>query len=346
MSVARPTGMSLPAFAQALHVEQAGAEEGVRGRAVRDTGTARAKGGPLALGQVDGVAEIRAGTGQAIALIDAEIIGRLGEERAHPGDFIVVFADMGLHQCRRMLAPKHARRFELFRRRCRGKTRSDRIGQPSALVPAFDERLRLVVAALSRVPQPLRRIAVHHHLARRHAQTALLGAGEKRVHRLRMDGAVDRRRRGAVAQALIEKMLGYRARIVRVREFQLRREGVAVQPVEKLLAIGGDHLALRIVDMAVDEARHDQVGRVVIDGDAGMFRQHVGRRPGLDDGPVFHHHRAVRIEEDRIAAARPETDHRERRASVRVWRILWRRDPSRMHFARCLPMTPSPSARG
>ena len=35
-------------------------------------------------------------------------------------------------------------------------------------------------------------------------------------------------------------------------------EGVFLQPFQQLRAVGRDHLGLRIMDMGVDEARHDQ----------------------------------------------------------------------------------------
>ena len=72
-------------------------------------------------------------------------------------------------------------------------------------MPARDQRLALVVAALRRVQQPLRRAPVHQDLAGDHARVAALGLGEEGLDRGRVHRAVDRRRRGAVAQQLVEE---------------------------------------------------------------------------------------------------------------------------------------------
>ena len=50
-----------------------------------------------------------------------------------------------------------------------------------------------------------------------------------------------------------------------VGEFLLFDKRIIVQPVEQLRAVGADHLGLRIMDMGVDEAGHDQRAGVIVD---------------------------------------------------------------------------------
>src|SRR5476649_631538 len=41
-------------------------------------------------------------------------------------------------------------------------------------------------------------------------------------------------------------------------------ERIALQPFEQLLAVSTDHFGLRIVDMGIDKARHDQLIAIII----------------------------------------------------------------------------------
>ena len=49
-----------------------------------------------------------------------------------------------------------------------------------------------------------------------------------------------------------------------IGEFLLLDEGVVMKPVEQLRAVGSDHLGLRIVDVGVDEAGHDEAAGVIV----------------------------------------------------------------------------------
>ena len=50
-----------------------------------------------------------------------------------------------------------------------------------------------------------------------------------------------------------------------IGELLLLDEGIVVQPVEELRAVGADDLSLRIVDVRVDEAGHDKAAGMVVD---------------------------------------------------------------------------------
>ncbi|MNP54367.1 hypothetical protein D3C76_1489130 [compost metagenome] len=79
-----------------------------------------------------------------------------------------------------------------------------------------------------------------------------------------------------------------------VGELLLGGEGVGVQPVQQLLAIGRDHAGLGEVDVGVDETGGDQGVAVFAHLDAGgQARQQIlGFTQGLD-AAVFHHHQTV-----------------------------------------------------
>ena len=50
-----------------------------------------------------------------------------------------------------------------------------------------------------------------------------------------------------------------------IGEFLLLDERIVVQPVEQLRAVGADHLGLRIMDVGVDEAGHDERAGMIVD---------------------------------------------------------------------------------
>ena len=165
----------------------------------------------------------------------------------------------------------------------------------------------MVIARLRGIQQRRWRIAIHHHFAGNHAQITLAGLVEKHLHRMRVHGAVNHRRGGANAQALIEKQLRNFTRMIDIGKLLLGRKGVAVQPIDQLLAIGTDDLRLRVVHVQVDEARQDQ--GIGVSGD---------RRPGFErilqsgicaerlDAPVLNHHQRVSFVMHRCIAAHQE----------------------------------------
>jgi hypothetical protein len=46
-------------------------------------------------------------------LVDIGVVARLGVELGDPGDLVVLFGEMGLHQAVGVLGPERAERFEL-----------------------------------------------------------------------------------------------------------------------------------------------------------------------------------------------------------------------------------------
>ena len=86
-----------------------------------------------------------------------------------------------------------------------------------------------------------RRVAVHHRLAGDHARAAPLGRGEERVDRLR-DGRCNRPAPSSCRSGTTrrERIRAIRGAMGRIGELLLFDEGVFVQPVEQLRAVGAD----------------------------------------------------------------------------------------------------------
>ena len=81
-----------------------------------------------------------------------------------------------------------------------------------------------------------------------------------------MHGAVDHRGGGPAAQQLVEEELGHFARVRRVAELALGREGIGFEPRQQAGRGRGDHVGLRVMQVGVDEAGHDQLAAVVVHG--------------------------------------------------------------------------------
>ena len=73
-----------------------------------------------------------------------------------------------------------------------------------------------------------------------------------------MDGGEDERAGGAVAEQFVEEEGGDVVGMGAVGEGLFGREDMAFEPLHELLAVRGDALDLRIMDMGVDEAGDDQ----------------------------------------------------------------------------------------
>ena len=80
-----------------------------------------------------------------------------------------------------------------------------------------------------------------------------------------MRRAIGDRRGGAVARQFVEEEFGDACCVHRIAEFLFLDEGVFLEPFEELRAVGRDHLGLRIMDMRVDKAGHDELARIVVD---------------------------------------------------------------------------------
>ena len=188
------------------HVEQARAQEQIGRRAERGHAPLRRERGDLGVLQMDAMAEDRFRAEQAEALVDVEIVARLRKQLLGQAISAWFSLEMRLHVARRDIratsAPAAA---SCASRRGDREARRDRIAEPAAAAPALDQRLAFVIAALRGVGQRGRRVAVHHHLARDHARAALLACREERVDRFRPHGAIDHRRRRALAEHLVEE---------------------------------------------------------------------------------------------------------------------------------------------
>ena len=201
---------------------------------------------------------------QPEAVVHVEIVGGVGKAPGDGGDLAVVLGEVGVHQHVGMRGDQRARLGELRVGRGQHEARRHRIAEPAAPPPARDQRLGLGTAALGRVAQG-RRAGVHQHLARNDPHVPRACRLEQRVDRLRMDGREHQRAGGAVAQQLVAEEAGDRIGVGAVREACLLREDVAVEPFQQLLAMGGDAVGLRVVDMGVDEAGNDRLARPVCD---------------------------------------------------------------------------------
>ena len=202
---------------------------------------------------------------QARAVVDIKVAAVLRKEFTHPGHLARVLRDMTLYVNIRVLARQAAAGFELAWGRSGGETRRDRIVQAVGAVPALDECLAFAVAGVRSIAQILRAVAIHHHLARDHAHAACLRRDKKRFGRLRMHRAEHQCGGGAVFDQAVQEKARCRVRVGAVGELALFGKREALQPVEQLRAMAGDHIDLRVVHMGIDEARHDQMAAPVFD---------------------------------------------------------------------------------
>ncbi len=214
---------------------------------------------------MDAVAEHRAWPEQPRAVIDVEIAACARKPRRHELDLGFVFVEMGLDVGFGEFPRQSAGGLQLRLARSHGEARRYRIVEPAPSLPALDQRLAFVVAALRRVCERLGRVPVHHRLAGDHASAAPLGRGEECVDRLRMDRAIDHGGGRAAAREFVEKELGDPPAMARIGEFLLFDKRIVVQPVEQLRAIGADNLSLRIMDVGVYEPGRDEATGMVVD---------------------------------------------------------------------------------
>ena len=250
-------------------VEQAAAEEQVGGGA---EGHGRASFGQalaLVVAQVHAVGEYRALAQQLEVVIDVQVTLLLREQRLDPVDFLEVFRQVRVHVHARVLLEQLAGQGQLFRRAGRCEPRGDGVVQAALAVPAFDQRLAFGITGLGSVGQVVRGVAVHHHLAGDQPQVQALGLFEQGIHRFRVHAAEYQCGGGAVAQQFLEEDLRHLVGVGLVGKLLFAREGVGVQPVQQLLAVGTDHAGLREVDVGIDETRGDQCVLVVLDRKVG-----------------------------------------------------------------------------
>nr|GEU28080.1 hypothetical protein [Tanacetum cinerariifolium] len=272
----------------AFEVEQAAAQEQV-GRGADGRRRPRFRHAPaVLLVEPDAVAVHGARTQHAVAVVHVDIAARLREQLAHPGAFGFVFRHVGLDIRVGIGARQFGGQVQLLVGGRGRKARRDRVLRPAAVVPALDQRFGVARAAFGRVAQEVRAIAVHQHLAGHHAQAARFAGREERVHRCRVHGAVHHGRGGAAAQQLVEEEFGHVPSVRRVLEAAFHRKGIGLQPWQQPFRGRRDHVRLRIVDMGVDKAGHEQLAAVVVHRSPrrqrGVQRGIVARRPHLAAG--------------------------------------------------------------
>ncbi len=290
-------GTQTNAHAKAFHllqIEQAAAQEQVGGGAEGHRRAGFAEALAFVVAQVHAVGEHRARADQAVVVVDVQVALALGEQLAHPFDLLAVLGEVGMHVEVRVFLEQLAGQRQLLRRAGRGEARGDGVVQAALAVPAFDQRLAVGVAGFGGVGQVVRRVAVHQYLAGDHPQVALFAGIEEGVHRFLVHTAEHQRGGGAVAQQFLEKHLGDFAGVRGVAEGALGGEGVGIEPVQQLLAVGSDHAGLRIVDMGVDETGRDQRVRVLDHLGVGrQAGQQLGRGADLRDLAVLDDQQAV-----------------------------------------------------
>ncbi|SQA86824.1 Uncharacterised protein [Burkholderia gladioli] len=231
---------------------------------------------PVLVVEVDAMAVHGARAQQAVAIVDVEVAAMAGEQLGRPLHLVDVLGHVALHEHVGMAARELGAGFQLLHRRGRREARRERVHLAAAPVPARDQLGAVVVARLRGIAQECRAIAVHQHLAGDHPQVPGLAGLEEGIGRLLVHRAVDQRRGGAAGQQLVDEEARHLARMLRILEAPLGREGVGLQPGQQPRRRRRDHVSLRIVDVRVDEAGHDQL--VAQRGEVGVGREAPGQR--------------------------------------------------------------------
>lgn len=121
-------------------VEQAGADEQVGTGTVRQRRVLVRQAAAFAFGEMDAMGEHAAFADQAGAMIDVQVVLRLGKQLADPGDFLEVLRKMGVQVDAGILVQQARRRGQLLGRGGRREARGDRVLQAPVAVPALDQR--------------------------------------------------------------------------------------------------------------------------------------------------------------------------------------------------------------
>ena len=128
-------------LAEADLVVEAAAEEEVGGRAEDGDRAGRGHRGGLAVGEVDRVAEEALRAEQAVALVDVEVVARLGVEREGEVDLVAVLREVGLHVQVGVLGDQRLGHRHLLRGRGDREARRDGVEGAALAVPAGDQPL-------------------------------------------------------------------------------------------------------------------------------------------------------------------------------------------------------------
>ena len=194
--------------------------------------------GLLPPGEVDGVGHDGAPPAeQAVVPVHLGVAGALRMELAHPGDLAPVLRQVGLDgQLVPLPQPPQAVHEP-------GGGGGDEAGGQDILhvlqlrPAAADELLRVRQGGVGVLPQTVRGIAVHVHLADEGGQPRPLGQLHQPPDGLLVDGGKSGEAQGAVGPHPVEEPLPRRLGKVRVAVAGLHREGVGLQPGQQLLVV-------------------------------------------------------------------------------------------------------------
>ncbi len=321
-------------------IEQPRAEEQVRGRAYRDARAGLRQSRAFTGRQVDAVREDRARADETEPVIGIEIVARAGETVEHGGAFPGVFGQMRVKQDVGVSCEQFAGQCQLLVGRGQRETGGDGVAQPALPAPFFDQHFGFGVRGFDGVLEA-GGAQVHQHFAADDPHVARLGRFEQRVDRVGVDGCENQCAGRAVTQQFVTEVARNVTRMRGIGEGRFSGEDVPFQPVEELFAISRDAVHLRVVDMRIDEAGHDQAGQM-FDRHIGEAGREIGIGAARDDDAVFDDQQTVGVVadglriDDRVAAYRQDCPSKcaghQSGSAVRNARTTW----AELTEARCM----------
>ena len=220
---------------------------------VRRTAAPRRHTIEFGIGGLHAVREDRMAAGQAVTLVDREVIGIARKEARNFLHFGPRFVEVSLKADAGIFAQQRAADFEHRIRAGKGKARRHRVEHPSGAVEFADKTRAFAVGMVRRLVERGAQEAVGQH----HAGDDAQAGGIRRLEERRGGGgemrAEDQRRRGAVRGERFDKFGGDDARVVEIDEFLFLGQGEALQPLEQAIAETAEDADLRIVDVGIDE---------------------------------------------------------------------------------------------
>ncbi len=196
-------------------------------------------------------------------VVGVQIAGPVGEQLPYPGDFRLVFREVGLQVEIRVGGIQGPGHGQLFRGGSGGEAGGEGVAQTVSTMPALDQVPAIPFRIGRRVLEIVRAVPIHHHLAAKHAQTAPGGGLEKGVSGTGMDRGEHGSGGGAVGQEPIQHKFGAPFRHLRIGKLGLRREGVVVEPVQQLATKGGDDSGLGVMEVGIHQSGENQPPLVI-----------------------------------------------------------------------------------
>ena len=126
--------------------------------------------------------------------------------------------------------------------------------QAPIMVVFFNQGGRIVIALLGLVTEIIGGMAIHHDFAANHPHVFCGGKGEKCLDAGDRRGAKTRQAGGAMAQHLLIEKRRHLFGVIVIGEFSLFGKSIFAKPSQQLLAMTGNHITLRIMDMGIDKA--------------------------------------------------------------------------------------------